>query len=93
MDLFDLERGMSPKMWFMKWQFLLQHLHQASGYKDGLLIGPVYDQSNRKWQPILETKLKGLALAHGLRFIDRSVDEGVWQERLNNQLQKRYQLP
>ncbi len=92
-DLFDFERGMSPQAWFMKWQFLLQNLEDSCEYKDGLLFSPAYTEETLKWKPVLDEKLKGLASAHGLRFVDRSHEDSVWQERLLNQLGKVYQLP
>ena len=93
MDLFDFERGMSPQTWFMKWQFLLQNLEKKCGYADGLLLSPAYTPETLKWKPVLDVKLKGLASAHGLRFIDRSYETRIWQERLQNQLGKVYKLP
>ncbi|MDF3127975.1 hypothetical protein P0Y35_02070 [Kiritimatiellaeota bacterium B1221] len=92
-DFFDFERGMSPQTWFMKWQFLLQHLERRCGFKDGLLFSPAYSSETMKWKPVLDEKLKGLASAHGLRFIDRSREESIWQARLVHQLGNVYQLP
>lgn len=46
-----------------------------------------------KWQVILEPQLRGLAMAHGLRYVDRSLAPEIWRERLLNQLGKSYQLP
>lgn len=92
MDLFDFERGMSPQTWFMKWQFLLQHLQKQNAYTDGVLFSPVYTADTLKWKNVLEEKMKGLASAHGLRFVDRSLAPQVWRERLQNQLQKRYRM-
>ncbi|WFB34422.1 hypothetical protein P3T73_09635 [Kiritimatiellota bacterium B12222] len=93
MDLFDMERGMSPQTWFMKWQFLLQQLQSTLSYKDGLLFGPVYDETSSKWKDVLDSALKGLARAHGLRFVDRSISPELWKERLRFQLGKSYLLP
>jgi hypothetical protein len=92
-DLYDLQRGMSPEAWFMKWQFVLQHLQSATGYADGLLFGPEYDEGTLQWKAVLDPQLKGLASAHGLRFVDRSLSPALWQERLLNQLGKSYLLP
>lgn len=92
-DLHDLERGMAPQAWLMKWQFALQRIQAETGYVDGLLFGPPYDALTHKWQPVLDPQLKALAAAHGLRFVDRSLDPGLWRERLRHQLSKRYRIP
>lgn len=92
-DLFDLQRGLSPQAWFMKWQFVLQHLKASTGYADGLLFGPEYDAHTQKWKAVLDPQLKGLATSHGLRFVDRSLPSALWRERLLNQLGKSYRLP
>lgn len=93
MDFYDLERGMSPQIWIMKWQFFLQHLNLLTGYRDGLLFGPLYTENTRKWQAVLDGSLKSLARSNGLRYVDRSIDAPIWQERLLNQLGKIYDLP
>ncbi|MDA3874986.1 MAG: hypothetical protein PF795_13640, partial [Kiritimatiellae bacterium] len=81
-DFYDLERGMSPVAWLMKWQFVLQHIQAGTGYEDGLLMGPAGDASLVRWTKILEPSLISLARAHGLRYVDRSLPTDVWQERI-----------
>lgn len=92
-DFHDLERGMSPVAWLMKWQYLLQHIQAGTGYKDGLLAGPVPGPDTGNWMKFLEPSLISLARSHGLHYVDRSLSAEVWRERLVHRLQKRYVLP
>jgi len=89
----DLERGMPPHEWFMKWQFALQKLEADIGYEDGLLLGPPESPVSAPWLPLLREELQNLARAHRLHFVDRSRTEALWTERLLNRLSRDYLLP
>jgi hypothetical protein len=90
-DVYDLERGVAPQTLFLKWQFVLQHLEKRSGTTRGLLFGPDL-ASNPAPKPMLES-LQSLARSHGLHYVDRSLPEAIWRERLIHQLQREYILP
>lgn len=93
LDEADLERGVAPHEWRMKWQFALQRLQHRSGYRDGLLLGPVESPVSAPWIPMMREELQTLARSHGLRFVDRSLPEPLWTERILNRLSQEYRLP
>ncbi len=90
LDLHDLKRGMPLHVWMLKWQFVLQHLQQLTGYEDGLLFAPDVP-ADSEWHDLLEEELESLARANNLRFVDRSRTE-VWKERLLDGLSQTYRI-
>jgi hypothetical protein len=93
MDFHDLDRGMPFHVWIAKWQFFLQRLEHRRIYKDGLMIGPVFDEAHAGWEEACTEALRSLAAAHGLRYVDRAHKPDVWKARLTDQLGKEYKLP
>jgi hypothetical protein len=92
-DTHDLDRGIAPPLLFLKWQFTLQHLQTASGFRDGLLCGPPLDPYAEPARELLALQFESLARAHGLRYIDRTLPEDTWRARLLHQLKREYTLP
>jgi hypothetical protein len=92
-DLHDVERGVPLHIWLMKWQFLLQHVHQQTGYNDGLLFGPVFEDPQGEAAVWITEQLRSLALANGLRYIDRALPSEEWEKRMLHQVAREYILP
>lgn len=92
-DARDFERGMSPHEWLMKWHFTLQTLEARSGVSRGILLGPVPDPETQPWMNWFQENLPALASAHGLIYVDRSLPEPTWRERLFHRLEREFLLP
>ena len=92
-DAADFERGMPAHEWVMKWQFVLQRVQHRSGASQGLLLGPEPGPMVDPWMPWFKENLPALASAHGLIFVDRSLPEAVWRERLLHRLDQKFLLP
>ncbi|MCC5848673.1 MAG: hypothetical protein JJU29_11305 [Verrucomicrobia bacterium] len=92
-DASDFERGMPANDWLMKWQFALQRVQHKSGAKQGLLLGPEPGPGVDPWMPWFKENLPALANAHGLIFVDRSLPEPVWRERIIHRLDRNFLLP
>jgi|GEM_PF-1702917 len=93
LDFYDLDRGMPYPVWWMKWQFVLQRIQEATEFEDGVLVGPDFSGERQRWAAVMREPLRNLARAHGLRYVDRSLPVDVRRARLVDQLKKEYVLP
>ncbi len=88
----DLERGMSPELWLLKWHFFFQCLEAQGPVEGGLLIAPSLQGRPDDWGPWFDEHLSSLARSYKLRYVNRA-DAEDWQARLFHYLKQHWNLP